>query len=154
MRQRWLLAVLVLSLAANAGVLGFYGVRQYEAWRSFQRYQGTWLKPGTSRRQLDRLWADLDRGRAPYFDTLHVATRELGMLALEPNPDSVRLNAALDRIARCTREQSRFGHELMRATHRLYRPEKLEFWRNQMKAEHDSMVRADSGEAVQPKEGK
>ena len=154
MRQRWLLAVLVLSLAVNAGVLGFYGVREYRDWRQFQQYQGKWFKPGTSRRQLDRLLADLERNRAPYFDTLRTATRELGMLALEPSPDSARLNAALDQIARCTREPSRFLHELMRATHRLYRPEKLEFWRNQMKVEHDSIVRADSGTAVQPREGR
>ena len=154
MRQRWLLAVLVLSLAVNAGVLGFYGVRKYRDWRQFQQYQGKWLKPGTTPRQLDRLLANLDRNRAPYFDTLRTATQEVGVLALEPNPDSARLNAALDQIARCTREQSRFLHELTRATHRLYRPEKLEFWRNQMKVEHDSIVRADSGTAVQPREGR
>ena len=154
MRQRWLLAVLVLSLAVNAGVLGFYGVREYRDWRQFQQYQGTWFKPGTSPRQLHRLLADLDRNRAPYFDTLRTATRELGMLALEPNPDSARLNAALDQIARCRREQSRLLRERMRALDRLYRPEKLEFWRNRMKVEYDSILRVDSGEAVQPEEGR
>jgi uncharacterized protein (DUF58 family) len=152
MRQRWLLAVLVLSLAVNAGVLGFYGVRKYRDWRQFQQYQGKWFKPGTSRRQLDRLLADLDRSRAPYADTQRTATRELGMLALEPNPDSARLNAALDQIARCRREQSRLLHELMRADHRLYRPEKLEFWRNRMKVEYDSILQADSATAVHPEE--
>jgi len=152
MRQRWLLAVLVLSLAVNAGVLGFYGVRKYQDWRRFQRYASKWFRPGTSPRQLDRLLADLERNRAPYFDTLRMVTRELGMLALEPNPDSARLNAALDRIARCTREQSRFLREHMRALHRLYRPEKLEFWRNRVKIEHDSILRADSGTSAQPRE--
>jgi hypothetical protein len=154
MRQRWLLVVLVLSLAVNAGVLGFYGVKKYRDWRSFQQYQGKWFKPGTSPRQLHRLLADFDKRRAPYLDTLGLATRELGVLALEPNPDSARLNAVLDRISRCKREHSRFRHELTRATFRLYRPEKLEFWRNRMKPEYDSMVRADSGEAVQAREGR
>jgi len=154
MRQRWLLAVLVLSLAVNAGVLGFYGVRKYRDWRRFQRITNTWFKPGTSPRQLDRLLADLDRKRAPYSDTGRIATREIGLLALEPSPDSARLNAALDRIARTTREEYRLLRENMRALHRLYRPEKLEFWRNRMKVEHDSILRADSGTAVQPREGR
>ena len=154
MRQRWLLAVLVLSLAVNAGVLGFYGVRKYRDWRQFQQYQGKWFKPGTSWRQLNRLWADLDRNRAPYNDTMRVAMRELGMLALEPSPDSARLNAALDQIARCRREQYRLLRVLMRAHNQMLRPEKLEFWRNRMKVEYDSIVRADSGTAVQPREGR
>ena len=154
MRQRWLLVVLVLSLAVNVGVLGFYGVREYRDWRQSQRFANAWFKPGTSRRQIERLWADLDRSRAPYFDTLRTATRELGMLALEPNPDSGRLDATMDQIARCRREQYRLLRENMRALHGLYRPEKLEFWRNLMKVEHDSKVRADSGTAVQPREGR
>jgi hypothetical protein len=154
MKQRWLYLVLVLSLAVNAGVLGFYGVREYRGWRQFQQYQSKWFKPGTPRGQLNRLLADLDRNRAPYNDTMRVANRELGMLALEPNPDSARLNAALDQIARCRREQIRILHEFMRANRRLLRPEKLEFWRNRMKVEYDSIVRADSGTAVQPREGR
>jgi hypothetical protein len=154
MKQRWLYLVLVLSLAVNAGVLGFYGVRKYRDWRQFQQFQGTWLKPGTTPRQLHRPFDELDRTRAPYFDTLRTAIRELGMLALEPNPDSARLNAALDQIARCRREQSRLLRENMRALHGLYRPEKLEFWRNRMKVEHDSILRADSGTAVLPREGR
>jgi hypothetical protein len=40
----------------------------------------------------------------------------------------------------------------MRAWNRLYRPEKFEFWRNRMKAEHDSILRADSATAAQPEE--
>jgi hypothetical protein len=154
MKQRWLVAALVLSLAVNAGVLGFYGAGKYRDWRRFQSYAGTWFKPGTSRRQLHRLLADLERNRAPYFDTLRTATRELGMLALEPSPDSARLNAALDQIARCTREPTRLLRENMRALHGLYRPEKLEFWRNREKVEYDSIVGADSGTAVQPREGR
>jgi hypothetical protein len=154
MKQRWLLALLVLSLAVNVGVLGFYGVKEYRDWRSFQQYQGKWFKPGTSRRQITRLFADMERNRAPYYDTLRTATRELGMLALEPNPDSARLNAALDQIARCTREPTRLLRKDMRALQGLYRPEKLEFWRNWMKAAYDSIVRADSSTAVQPREGR
>ena len=154
MKQRWFYLLLVLSLAVNAGVLGCYGVRKYREWRQFQSYQGKWFKPGTSPRQLDRLLADLQKSRAPHFDTMRTATRELGLLALEPNPDSVRLNAALDRIARAIREESRLLRENMRAWHRLYRPEKFEFWRNRMKVEYDSILRADSATAVQPKEGR
>jgi hypothetical protein len=154
MKQRWLYLVLVLSLAVNAGALGFYGVRKYCDWRSFQRYQGKWFRPGSSPRQLDRLLADLQKSRAPHFDTMRTATRELGLLALEPNPDSARLNAALDRIARATREQSRLLRENMRAWNRLYRPEKLEFWRDRAKAEHDSVLRAESSVVTEPREGK
>jgi hypothetical protein len=154
MRQRWLLAVLVLSLAVNVGVLGFYGVRKYRDWRQFLSYQGQWLKPGTKPGQLGRMFADFDKSRAPNFDTLHAATRELGLLALEPGPDSTLVNVALDRIARSTREVSRLQRGHMRALFGLYRPEKLEFWRGRMKVEYDSIVRADSGTAAQPREGR
>ena len=152
MKQRWLYVLLVLSLAVNAGVLGFYGVRKYRDWRHFQQYASKWLMPGTSPRQLDRLFDELERTRAPYFDTLRTATRELGMLALEPSPDSGRLDVVLDRIARATRQNTRFVRNYSRAWKRLYRPEKFEFWRNRMKAEYDSILRADSGTAVQPEE--
>ena len=152
MRQRWLLAVLVLSLAVNVGVLGFYGVSKYSDWRQNQRFLSKEFKPGTSWRQLHRLWADLERTRAPYFDTLHTATRELGLLALEPGPDSTLVNAALDRIARNTREVSRLQRGHMRELFGLHRPEKLEFWRGRMKVEYDSILRADSGTAVQSEE--
>jgi hypothetical protein len=152
MRQKWLLAVLVLSLAVNAGVLGFYGVSKYSDWRQFLSYQGQWLKPGTKPGQLGRMFADLEKSRAPNVDTLHTATRELGLLALEPGPDSTLVNAALDRIARNTREVSRLQRGHMRELFGLYRPEKLEFWRGRMKVEYDSILRADSGTAVQSEE--
>ncbi len=154
MKQRWLYVLLVLSLAVNAGALGFYGVKKYRDWRSFQGYQGKWLKPGTTWGQLRRMFADLVKSRAPSLDTLRTATRELGRLALEPNPDSARVNAALDAIARSTREGHRLRREHMRALFGLYRPEQLEFWRGRMKAEYDSILGADSGAAVQPKEGR
>jgi hypothetical protein len=152
MKQKWLYAVLVLSLAVNVGVLGFYGVRKYRDGRHDQQVTSKWFKPGTTRRQVDRLLADQEKSRAPHSDTLHAAKREIGLLALEPNPDSVRLNAALDRIARTTREEYRVLRAYMRAMHGLYRPEKLEFWRNRMKVEYDSVLRADSVTAVHPEE--
>jgi hypothetical protein len=40
----------------------------------------------------------------------------------------------------------------MRALFGLYRPEQVEFWRGRMKAEHDSLLGADSGAAVQSEE--
>ena len=152
MKNRWLYLVLLLSLAVNAGVLGFYGVRKYRDWRQFLSYQGQWLKPGTKPGQLSRLFADFDKSRTPNLDTLRTASRELGLLALEPGPDSALVNAALDRIARNTREQSRLQRGHMRALFGLYRPEQLEFWRGRMKAEYDSILGADSGAAVRSEE--
>lgn len=154
MKNRWFYPVLVLSLAVNAGVLGFYGVSRYRDWRRYQHVAGKWLKPGTTWGQLHRMFADLVKSQAPNLDTLRTATRELGRLALEPSPDSALVNAALDRIARSTREQSRLQRGHMRALFGLYRPEQVEFWRGRMKAEHDSLRGADSGAAVQPKEGR
>jgi hypothetical protein len=152
MKQRLLYLVLVLSLAVNAGVLGFYGVRKYRDWRRVQRYLGKEFKPGTTWHQFDRLFDDLKKSRAPYWDTQHAATREIGLLALEPNPDSARLNAALDRIARATREEYRIMYVWEQAFFGLRRPEKQELWRNRTKVEYDSMLQADSATAVQPKE--
>ena len=154
MRQRWLSAVLVLSLAVNAGVLGSYGVRKYREWRQFQRYWSKAFKPGTTVHQVDRLFDDLKKSRSPYWDTADAATREIGLLALEPNPDSARLNAALDRIARAKREWQRLRHVWTQAFFGLYRPEKLELRRNRFKVEYDSTLQADSATAVQPKEGR
>jgi hypothetical protein len=154
MRQWRFTALLVLSLAVNVGVLGFYGVRKYRDWRQFRRYASREFKPGTTMRQLDRLDADLFKSRAPYVDTQDAATREIGLLALEPNPDSARLNAALDRIARAKREDRRLINVNWQAFLGLYRPEKLELWRNRVKVEHDSILQADSATAVQPKEGR
>ena len=151
MKNRWLYLVLVLSLAVNAGALGFYGIGKYTARRQFLSYQGQWLKPGITRGQLDRMLADFVKSRAPNFDTLHTATRELGLLALEPSPDSALVNAALDRIARSTREKSRLQRGFMRACHGLYRPEKLEFWRGRMRVEHDSVLRAESSTVAEPR---
>jgi hypothetical protein len=71
---------------------------------------------------------------------------------LEPDPDSALVNAALDRIARTTRENSMLQRGHMRELFGLYRPEKLEFWRGRMKVEYDSILRADSGAAVQSEE--
>jgi hypothetical protein len=144
MKQKWLYAVLVLSLAVNAGVLGFYGVKKYQDWRNFQDYQGKWFRPGTTRHQLDGLFANLMKSRAPWFDTLRTATKELGLLALEANPDSARVGNALDRIAHAQREETRLLRVNMRELHRLYRPEKLEVWRKLVQAERDSALKDDS----------
>jgi hypothetical protein len=148
------LAVLVLSLAVNVGVLGFYGVRKYRDWRQDQRNLSKTFKPGTTFHQFDRLDADRTKSEAPYRDTLDAATREIGRLALEPSPDSARVNAALDRIARAKRETNRSWYVWLQAFFGLYRPEKLELLRNKFKVEYDSTLQADSATAVQPKEGR
>jgi hypothetical protein len=156
-KQRLLYLVLVFSLAVNAGVLGFYGVSKYRDWRQSQRfhwYLSKVFKPGTTVHQVDRLFDDLKKSRSPYWDTADAATREIGLLALEPNPDSARLNAALDRIARATREEHRLVYVWWPAFHGLLRPEKLELRRNRFKVEYDSILQADSATAVQPKEGR
>ena len=152
MKQRWLYVLLVLSLAVNAGALGFYGVRKYRDWRHDQQVMSKWFKPGTTWHQLDRLDADLFKSRAPYSDTLHAATREIGLLALEPSPDSARVNAALDRIARARRESHRLYHVWWQAYLGLYRPERLELVWSLVKVGYDSILQADSGTAVQAKE--
>lgn len=148
--KRWrLYAVLVLSLAVNAGALGFYGVRKYRDWRHFQDYVGKWFKPGTTPGQIDRLFSDLTKTRRPWFDSLRAATSKLGLLAVEPGPDSAQVNAALDRIARAAREQQRLLHENRREFNRLYQPERLEFYRRLAEAEHDSILRAESSAAAE-----
>jgi hypothetical protein len=149
MKRRWLYAVLVLSLAVNAGALGFYGVKKYSDWRHFRDYVDKWFKPGTDRRQLDRLLSDLDMSRAPLLDTMRAAIRELGLLAIESGPDTARVGSALDRIERAQREAAWLMHEHTRALNRLYRPEKIEFWRKLMQAERDSILRAESTAAAE-----
>ena len=152
MKQRWPFFLLLLSLAVNAGVLGSYGVRKYRERRQLHWYWSKMFKPGTTLRQFDRLDADRTRSEAPYRDTLDAATREIGRLALGPSPDSARVNAALDRIARAKREGRRSWYVWMQGFFELYRPEKLELWRNKFKVEYDSTLQADSATAFQPKE--
>lgn len=144
MKHRWLYAVLVLSLAVNAGALGFYGWKQYQNWRWFQSYRAKTFKTGTTRRQLDRALSDLDMSRAPVLDTMRTAVKELGLLAIEASPDTARVGSALDRIERAQREVSRLRHEHTRALNRLFNSTQFEFWRKRMQAEHDSIVRAES----------
>jgi hypothetical protein len=149
-KQKWLYAILVLSLAVNAGVLGYYGIRKYQDWRRFREYAREWYKPGTTRHQHDRLLAEFDKSRAPTFDTMRTAIKELGLLAIEPDPDSERVNVGLDRIARAKREQFRLLRALMRAHHRLYRPEKIAFWRKWIETELDSVRGAESSGTTMP----
>jgi hypothetical protein len=146
----WLYALLVLSLAVNVGALGFYGLSKYQDWRSFQSYRGKWFRPGTTEHQLGRLLADLDKSRAPWADTMQTAIRQLGLLAQETNPDSMRVTEVLDRIERCEREESRLLRMNSRGLKRLYRPEKLEFWRKRMQAERDSVLEADQNTVPTP----
>lgn len=148
MNKKWLYAVLILSLAVNGGALGFYGVKKYRDWRHFRNYIGKWFKPGTTRRQVDRLFTDVTKNRKPWCDSLRTATRELGQLAEESNPDTERVNAALDKIARSTRAQLWLLHENMRELRRLYRPEKSELLRKMVGAERDSILQADSTAAA------
>ncbi len=149
MKQKWLVyAVLGLSLAVNAGALGFYGWKRYQVWRQSQSFRAKWFKPGTTRPQLDRLLSDLDMSRAPVLDTVRTAIKELGLLAIEPNPDTARVGSALDRIERAQREAAWLMHEHTRALNRLYRPEKIEFWRKRMQVEHGSLLRAESAAAA------
>lgn len=152
MKHKWLYALLVLSLAVNAGALGFYAVKQYNDWRHFRDYQGKLFKPGIKRGQIARLFSDLDRSRKPWFDTLRLGTKDLGELAEQPNPDSERVNAALSRIARAEREQLRLRHENMRELLRLNAPQQVELFRKMVEAYRDSILRAESAAVAEPQE--
>jgi len=143
-KHRWLYLLLVLSLAVNAGVLGFYGLEKYRDWRIDQQSMARIFKPGTTRRQVWGALADFEKARAPWYDTMSAATKELGFLAEEPNPDSVRVSNVLDRIARSHREVSRLLHEFERGTTRLLRQDQFELERKMERAYLDSMLMAES----------
>jgi len=147
-KHRWLYALLVLSLAVNAGALGFYAVKKYTDWRRYRDYAGKIFKPGTRPGQIARLFSDLDRTRKPWFDTLRLATKELGELAELTNPDSARVSRAISRIARAQREQQRLRHENMRRLLALNRPEQVRMFRRMVEANRDSLAQAESAAAA------
>jgi hypothetical protein len=153
MKHKWFYVGLVLSLAFNAGALGLYEFRK-DGSRRVRQQAAEQLKPGASQIQLDRLVGDLQKALAPVADTMRAAIKELGLLALEPDPDSTRVNAVLDRIAWAEREDGRLVLEFMWASNRLVRPDLVEFYRNHTKTALDSLLRAESSEVSEPQEPK
>jgi hypothetical protein len=141
---------LVLSLVFNAGALFLYGYGKYDS-RRLRQEAAERFKPGASQLQLHRLNDDLQRARAPAADTMRAATKELGLLALDPEPDPLRVNAALDRIARAQREDSRLWCEFDRERLRLILPDREEHERNAVKSWRDYELRAESIGASGPR---
>ncbi|HTW92549.1 MAG TPA: hypothetical protein VMH22_12690 [bacterium] len=151
MKHKGFYVGLVLSLSLNAGAMFLYGLDKYEV-RRLRQENAERFKPGASQLQVNRLQDDLHKALAPAADTMRTAIKELGLLALEPEPDSARVNAALDRIAWAQRENSRLWREFSRAVLRLIRPDRVELMRNETKSWRDHELGAESSRVSEPRE--
>lgn len=144
MRQRWLLAVLVLSLAVNAGVLGYVGVKKYQDWRSFERYWHNNMKSRAAGRKALHMLEALDAKRKPASDAYWEARRKLGELGLEPHPDSACVESTLSRLARSFRVNESLLADWSREFHRLLAPKQLQRYSRTVRAALDSVRLVDS----------
>jgi hypothetical protein len=118
-----LYALLVASLAVNAGVLAVFGLRRYRAYRIEQHLVRTWVRDRAALRQLDQLLEASHVVQESLREEKSRARRELGQLGLERNPDSEAVEAALDRLEELSRRQWYATIDLERAFGRLLRPE-------------------------------
>jgi hypothetical protein len=127
-----LFVLLVLSLAVHLGVLVYYARERYRVWRIGERYWREALVDRAALRKIDRLCDDFMKQRQPLSKEYRAATRELGALAEQPNPDSARVESVLDRIERNQAAMMNTSVALNLATMRLYKPESrrhLNEWR-------------------------
>jgi len=155
MKHRWFAVGLVLSLTFNAGALRLFMLTMPKTVRRLRKGDVERFNSSAEQHrveQMDRLSADLRDSLVPSTDTMRSAIKELGRLALEPEPDSLRVDAILDRIAWAKRENSRLFREWTRAELRLSPPNLVEISRNHMKAELDSALRAESSRVSAPRE--
>jgi len=123
MKHWWLYMMLVLSLGVNAGVLAVYGVRKYRQYRWDEHLVRTMVKNRAALRQLDREY-DMHARRSHSLREFHwQARRELGRLALEENPDSAAVEAAIGRMVEVDRSHFSATFDLFRRIRQLERPE-------------------------------
>lgn len=144
MRQRWLLVVLVLSLAVNAGVLGYIGVKKYQDWRSFERYWRSNMKSRAAGRKALHMLEALDAKRKPAGDAYWEARRRLGELGLEPHPDSASVESTLNRLAWSRRVNESLLADWGREFNRLFAPKQLQRYSLMVRATLDSVRQVDS----------
>jgi Spy/CpxP family protein refolding chaperone len=123
MKHWWVYLMLVLSLGMNAGVLAVYGVRKYRQYRCEEHLVRTMVKNRAALRQLYRE-GDMLARRSDSLSEFHwQARRELGRLALEENPDSAAVEAAIGRMVEVDRSRFSATFDLFRRFRQLERPE-------------------------------
>lgn len=115
MKSRFLQAVLVLSLGANAGVLGMMGVnavrRSIEQERAWRR----WYPDRAAYNRALRWMEESDRQRQVLRDEFRDARPAMGRLALADDPDSVEVERALARLAEYQRHWMRLRVDFIRS---------------------------------------
>ncbi|MFO7638454.1 MAG: hypothetical protein R6X14_03995 [bacterium] len=115
MKSRFLKAVLVLSLGANAGVLGMMGVnavrRSVERERHWRRYYPDRASYKRAEQRMDEFDRQLRALREEFGD----ARPALGRLALADEPDSAEVEQALVRLAEHRRRWTRLSVDFVRS---------------------------------------
>jgi hypothetical protein len=144
MKRTLLCILLVLSLAVNAGVLGVFLVNKYKDWRWQETYWHNWLKSKAALKTLDSLFAAHASRRESLAEPYWQTRRELGRLALEPHPDSARVEELLSRLAGFDRRVNVHWLDLVLGMRAVQLPERIRQWRERSELELDSARRADS----------
>jgi len=89
------------------------------------------------------LFARHSKSREAVSDSHEANRRELGRLGEEPAPDSLRVEAVIRRLAALDRQRSMMQVDLMSEMARLFKPERVQRWRDETRAAIDSARSAD-----------
>jgi len=139
-KRHWPLLVLSLSLAVHLGVLATYVREQVRRRRIDTRLCQTFYVSRTAMKWVDdniRLHQAERRAANALYDT---AFAELGRLGEQPSPDSVEVDAALDRLEQGAAAIEWAGLRFGLRSDSLYRPEFTDRWRNSNIAYLDSVL--------------
>jgi len=140
MKRHWPLLVLVLSLAVHLGLLASYVREQVQRRRDDARLCQTFYVSRAAMKQADeniRLYQAERRAANALYDT---AFAKLGRSGEQPSPDSVEVDAALDRLEQGAAAIEWAGLRFGLRSDSLYRPEFAARWRNSNIAYLDSVL--------------
>jgi hypothetical protein len=147
-RSTGLIALLVVSLAANVGVLGSLGVNKYKDWRWEVAATKKYMRRPDAYRILDRQYARYFRVRDTLDRTYWSARHELGRLALAPTIDSARVESLFDVVERAALWYTRTRDALSESIIALSNDRQQAMWRRLAREAADSLHRADSLKAA------
>ena len=115
MKSRLLQAVLVLSLGANAGVLGMMGVNAVRRHLEEERAWRRWYPDRVAYERAMRRMDEFDRQLRAVHKEFRDARPTLGRLALADEPDSAEVELALARLGEYRRRWTLMSVDFLRS---------------------------------------
>jgi len=146
-RRLWFYAVLILSLAVNAGVALVFGLERCRTSRVEEEMVRTRFRDRAALKEMDRLLAANQARQESLWIAESRSRRRLGTLGLEPAPDTAAVSSTLDQLEQTSRNYWQRRAELERAFSRLLKPEAHARWVEDERRWADSVkARAEEGQ--------